>query len=164
MGLANLEDYTVKYSLSPEMANVDPESEEYIKPYLPGIGSGGMHNMPLQIAACSGLIGLAVFAVFAGCYVFRVVRYLVYTVKRKKTEPAAALLASILMVMLCRSITEIGLLYSVYYTSVVFWTFAAGLVYFIEKDTKGDPAFPHSGEPVLARLTRKIFRSRRKQA
>ena len=161
VGAANLADYAEEYSLDPEMVGVDPESEEYVAPYLPGIQNGGMHNIIMQVAACSGLLGLLAIGAMAVCFLVRTVRYFVRACRRKRVEPAAAVLAAAVLTILCRSMTEIGLLYSVYYSSVLFWSLVGYLTYFIEKDAQEDPALKLGEEPVLAQLSHRVFGRRR---
>ncbi len=161
VGAENLEKYAVEYSLDPEMVGVDPESEEYVAPYLPGIGNGGMHNMILQIAACSGLLGLLVMAAMGICFVIRVIRYFVAACRLKRVNPVATVLAAALLTILCRSMTEIGLLYSVYYPSILFWSMAGYLMYFIDKDAQENEEMKLGKEPLLARLSHRVFDRRK---
>lgn len=157
VGSANVADYAVKYSLAPEMVGVDPDSEEYEAPYLPGIQNGGMHNMIMQVAVCSGLLGLLVIGAMVVCFLVRMILYFVRACKRKKVEPVTTVLAAAILTILCRSMTEIGLLYSVYYSSVLFWSLAGYLMYFIEKAAKEDPELKLDEEPLLAKLSYKLF-------
>ena len=157
VGSANVADYAVKYSLAPEMVGVDPDSEEYEAPYLPGIQNGGMHNMIMQVAVCSGLLGLLVIGAMAVYFLVRMILYFVRACKRKKVEPVTTVLAAAILTILCRSMTEIGLLYSVYYSSVLFWSLAGYLMYFIEKAAKEDPELKLDEEPLLAKLSHKLF-------
>ena len=67
------------------------------------------------------------------------------------------MLAAAILTILCRSMTEIGLLYSAYYSSVLFWSLAGYLMYFIEKAAKEDPELKLDEEPLLAKLSHKLF-------
>ena len=157
VGAENLEQYAVEYSLDPEMVGVDPESEEYVAPYLPGIGNGGMHNMIFQVATCSGLLGLLAIGAMAAFFAIRVIRYFVAACRRKRVSPEATVLAAAIVTILCRSMTEIGLLYSVYYPSILFWSMVGYLMYFIEKDARENEDLKQGKEPWLARLSQRIF-------
>ena len=65
-------------------------------------------------------------------------------------------LGALILTMLFRSMTETGLIYGVYYTSIIFWSAVSGVLCLIEQQTAGDPAW--SRQPLLARVEAKIFR------
>ena len=65
-------------------------------------------------------------------------------------------LGALILTMLFRSMTETGLIYGVYYTSIVFWSAVGATLCLIEQQTAGDPAW--SKQPLLARAEAKIFR------
>ncbi|MGI5894148.1 MAG: O-antigen ligase family protein [Candidatus Merdivicinus sp.] len=131
------------------------EIPEY-EPYLPGI-DGGLHNMLIQIAASSGLPALAIIIVVAVSFLVYFIRYIIYAFSRKKVNLLILSMGALILTLLVRSMSETGLIYGIYYVSIIFWSFVGYTIYFIEKETAGDSAFRRGSEPVLARLTNKIF-------
>lgn len=123
--------------------------------YLPGV-SGGLHNLLIQIAAASGLIGLAVFALFALLFFIRMLRYYFFMVKEKRDHPAVISAMAIAMVIIVRSMTDTGLVYGIYYMGVVFWMYLSFIMYY------ADTEFTKGPKPLLAMLHDKIFKRHKK--
>lgn len=128
--------------------------------YLPGI-TGGLHNMIIQIAASSGLPALLVIGIVAVGFLVLLVRYFIYACKRRQVSPLVTVMAAFILTMLVRSMSETGLIYGISYSSILFWSFVSYTVYFIEKETAGEPSFEKGRRTVLARLTGRVFGGRK---
>ena len=148
VGAENIEMYAREYAPRPVS---DPTAE----PYLPGV-QGGLHNILFQIAASSGLVGLLLMGAMAVGFLWRLVRYAIWACKKKCVCPTVLALGALILTMLFRSMTETGLIYGVYYTSIIFWSAVGATLCLIEQQTAGDPAW--SKQPLLARAEAKIFR------
>ena len=148
VGAENIEGYAKAYAPRPVS---DPTAE----PYLPGV-QGGLHNILFQIAASSGLVGLLLMGAMAVGFLWRLVRYAIWACKKKCVCPTVLALGALILTMLFRSMTETGLIYGVYYTSIIFWSAVGATLCLIEQQTAGDPAW--SKQPLLARAEAKIFR------
>ena len=148
VGAENIEGYAKAYAPRPVS---DPTAE----PYLPGV-QDGLHNILLQIAASSGLVGLLLMGAMAVGFLWRLVRYAIWACKKKCVCPTVLALGALILTMLFRSMTETGLIYGMYYTSIVFWSAVGATLCLIEQQTAGDPAW--SKQPLLARAEAKIFR------
>lgn len=155
VGAENVPDFARKYDMWPEV-NTDPDYE----PYLPGVDDG-LHNIILQTAASSGIPALFVIGAVAVGFLVLLIRYFIYAWKRKKVLPEVLVMTALVLTMLVRTMSETGLIYGVYYTSIIFWTFISYITYFIEKETAGDTAFDKGCRPVLAKLSDKVFGSRK---
>lgn len=131
------------------------EIPEY-EPYLPGI-SGGLHNMIFQMAASSGLPALLVIGIMAFGFLILLIKYYIYAFRQKKVMPLIVAMTAFILVFLVRSMSETGLIYGISYSSILFWSFVSYTMYFIEKETAGEPSFEKGRNPLLARLSRKVF-------
>lgn len=143
VGNDNVPDYTTEYA----RIYFTEEGEE---PYLPGVQSG-LHNLFFQIAAASGLVGLAIFLVFGVFVIIRTMRFFIRSLKEKKYDPIHGIYILVAAVILLRTMTDTGIIYGVYYLSVVFWMYMAQSMRVI------DSTYPEDKPDLLARLSDRIF-------
>lgn len=101
--------------------------------YLPGV-TGGLHNLFVQIAAASGLVGLGLFLLFGLLVLIRAVHYYVWMVKNDRFNPLAVLCLCIVLVIILRTMTDTGILYGLYYLGVIFWAAVSALMYFADTE------------------------------
>ena len=106
------------------------------KVYLPGI-SGGMHNLLFQLAASSGLIGLGLFVIFGVFVLVRTVRYYIWMVRNDRMNSIAIACIGMIVVILLRSMLDVGVVYGMYEQTVIFWTTMSMLMYFIDTEMPG---------------------------
>ena len=101
--------------------------------YLPGV-TGGLHNLFVQIAAASGLVGLGLFLLFGILVLIRAARYYIWMVKNGRVNQLAILCLCIVLVIILRTMTDTGILYGLYYLGVIFWAALSALMYFMETE------------------------------
>lgn len=125
--------------------------------YLPGV-AGGLHNLFVQIAAASGLVGLALFCLLAVMVLVRSVRYYIWMVKQNQLNRVAVTCFCIVAVILMRTMTDTGIVYGLYYLGVVFWTILSGLMYFMDHD------YTEGRKPVGAWIEERLFHPHQQKA
>ena len=113
--------------------------------------------MIFQVAASSGLPALLVIGIMAVGFLILLVKYYIYAFRQKKVLPLIVAMTAFILVFLVRSMSETGLIYGISYSSILFWSFVSYTMYFIEKETAGEPSFEKGRNPLLARLSRKVF-------
>ena len=152
----------VRDILPEESAEDSAEEQEppVYEPYLPGIDSG-LHNMLFQVAAASGLPGLAIIVLIAASFLWRLLRYFIWACRRKRLNPFIAAMSALVLTLLVRAMSETGMIYGIHYASVIFWSFVSYILYFIDTETAVDPEFDKGRRPVLARLSDRIFGKRK---
>lgn len=114
--------------------------------YLPGV-SGGLHNLFFQIAASSGLAGLAVFVLFGIMVLIRCLRYYLWMCKEEKANYIAISCIAVVATIVLRTMTDTGIIYGIYYLGVVFWTYLSAATYY------GDTEYQKGFQPVFLMLS-----------
>ena len=93
---------------------------------LPGLQTGGLHNIYIQIATVNGLVSLILFLLFillASIFIVKKIDGL-----RKKEKMHMTIIASILVGILVVNLFESALIYGTSFISIIFWVYLGYII------------------------------------
>lgn len=118
--------------LIPKLTEIIPEVNKYDVWHLPGIESGGLHNIFIQIAAVYGLPMLIIFILF-------LISLFIYIISKIDKLKGSKKLKMTIITSLCLGIIfvnffESNLIYIISFISLVFWIYAGYILALVEKN------------------------------
>lgn len=93
---------------------------------LPGLSTGGLHNIYIQTAAVNGLISLSMLFIFIILLFTFLVNHLDHMRKKEKFE--MTILTSMILGVLAVNLFESTLIYIISFISMIFWIYSGYLV------------------------------------
>lgn len=93
---------------------------------LPGLESGGLHNIYIQIATVNGIISLTLFLLFILLTIIFVVKRI--DCLRKKEKMHMTIITSITIGVLAVNVFESTLIYGTSFISIIYWVYLGYLV------------------------------------
>lgn len=93
---------------------------------LPGLETGGLHNIYVQIATVNGTISLLLFLAFIGMILMFIIQHLDKLLRKEKLQMTT--LTSLIVGILAVNLFESTLIYAVSFISMIFWIYLGYLV------------------------------------
>lgn len=94
--------------------------------YHPGIETGGLHNIYVQIATVNGIISLLLFLAFIAMILMFIIQHLDKLLRKEKLQMTT--LTSLIVGILAVNLFESTLIYVVSFISMIFWIYMGYLV------------------------------------
>lgn len=93
---------------------------------LPGLQTGGVHNIYVQIATVNGIISLVLFLLFLALILILIVKKI--DCLRKKEKMHMTIITSMVIGILAVNVFESALIYGTSFISVIFWIYLGYIV------------------------------------
>jgi O-antigen ligase len=93
---------------------------------LPGLETGRLHNIYMEIATTNGIVGLLLFLTFVGMILMFIIQHLDKLKRKEKFE--MTILTSLIVGVLGVNLFESTLIYTVSFISMIFWIYLGCLV------------------------------------
>ena len=93
---------------------------------LPGLETGGLHNIYVQIGTANGMISLLLFLAFIGMILMFIIQHLDKLLRKEKLQMTT--LTSLIVGILAVNLFESALIYVVSFISMIFWIYLGYLV------------------------------------